>query len=63
MASMTLGGGTKYYIPKETRKLNEPIAKIEGTDLIWTAAENATSYGIKIQKMVQHQQQIKPLQN
>ena len=50
MASMTLGGGTKYYIPKETRKLNEPIAKIEGTDLIWTAVENATSYGIKIQK-------------
>ena len=50
MASMTLGGGTKYYIPKETRKLNDLIAKIEGTDLIWTAVENATSYGIKMQK-------------
>ncbi len=48
LATMTHGGGTGFYIPYETKKLNDPIITIDGDTVSWEQVENATNYSISI---------------
>ena len=46
---MTHGGGTKYYVPTETKKLDEPVVSITGAGVAsWEAVTGATTYAISI---------------
>ena len=46
---MTHGGGTKYYIPIETKKLDEPVVSITSAGVAsWPAVTGATTYAISI---------------
>ena len=49
LAMMTHGGGTKYYIPRETKKLDDPVLSVSSAGVAsWNAISNATSYSISI---------------
>jgi len=49
LACMTHGGGTKYYVPTETKKLDEPVVSITGAGVAsWEAVTGATTYAISI---------------
>lgn len=49
LAIMTHGGGSKYYVPKETKKLDDPVLTVSSAGVAsWNEIENATSYYISI---------------
>lgn len=49
LGMMTHGGGTKYYIATETKKLDEPVVSITSAGVAsWEAVTGATTYYISI---------------
>ena len=48
LATMTHGEGTKFYIPRETQKLDDPTITLIGDTISWNQVEDAVSYSIYI---------------
>lgn len=48
LVSMTHGGGTKYYVAKETKKLDDPVVTLNSDVISWSEVEGANKYLITI---------------